>query len=291
MNTRSSSWKVEGEGIRLYTDPFLNLHKTLDCGQCFRWRYSDGSWQGIVGDRFVTLREDASGWLLTPCTEEAFLRFWRLYLDLDRDYEKIEASYQGLDLRLDTALQMGRGIHILRQPFWETAVSFVLSANNNIPRIQGMIHRLCQAAGPPLPTGDWGFPGPEAVARLSEGELRALGFGYRAPFIFKLAQGFVSGKWQEAYFLEGNTSEVRKKLLELPGVGPKVADCILLFGLGRLDAFPVDTWIRKTLEGLDQGKPENLRIMSCISESERCETMGYVQQVLFYAARYQKWGN
>ncbi len=291
MNTLNKNWTVDGAGIRLASSPFLDLHKTFDCGQCFRWRFSEGIWRGTAGSRALSVSLDETGWLLSPCSEEEFLGFWKSYLDLDRDYETLESLYKGLDSRLDTALSLGQGIRILKQPFWETTVSFILSANNNIPRIQGMIERLCQAAGERLESGIHGFPGPEAVGRLTESELRAMGFGYRAPFVVKLAQGFLTGKWQEEDYREGATADVRKRLLALPGVGPKVADCILLFGLGRLDAFPVDTWIRKTLEELDQGKPEAQRIMSCISDSQRCGTIGYVQQVLFYSARYQKWGN
>lgn len=291
MRMQNVPWTVEGDGIRLKPSLYLDLHKTFDCGQCFRWRFSEGVWRGVAGTHTVTATADDRGWMLSPCTEAEFLSFWRGYLDLDRDYKALEALYRGLDARLDTALQLGQGIRILKQPFWETVVSFILSANNNIPRIQGMIERLCQAAGEPLAGGANGFPEPDAVARLTEAELRGLGFGYRAPFIVRLAQGFITGKWQESDFMTGTTAEIRKKLLELPGVGPKVADCILLFGLGRLDAFPVDTWIRKTLEDLDQGKPEEQKIMSCISDGLRCATIGYVQQVLFYSARYQKWGN
>lgn len=291
MNTPNRNWTVEGDGILLAESPFLDMDKIFGCGQCFRWRLMEGVWFGIAGSHPLSISRNEAGWKLDPCSEQEFREFWSPYLDLDRDYETLEALYQGLDSRLDTALKLGRGIRILKQPFWETMVSFVLSANNNIPRIQGMIERLCQAAGESLGSGMHGFPGPEAIARLTEGELRALGFGYRAPFVVKLAQGFLTEKWQASDFIDGSTVEVRKKLLALLGVGPKVADCILLFGLGRMDAFPVDTWIRKTLEELDQGKPEELRIMSCISDSMRCATIGYVQQVLFYSARYQKWGN
>lgn len=291
MSISNDVWAVEGDGIRLKISSHLDLHKTFDCGQCFRWRFSEGAWRGVAGSHGITVLNDEAGWKLSPCSEEEFREFWYAYLDLDRDYETLEALYLGLDTRLDTALALGKGIRILRQPFWETVVSFILSANNNIPRIQGMIDRLCQAAGQPLGADTYGFPEPEAVAGLTEAELRALGFGYRAPFIVKLAQGFITEQWRYSDFLEGTTAEIRKKLLALPGVGPKVADCILLFGLGRLDAFPVDTWIRKTLDELDRDKPEDQKIMSCISDVKRCATIGYVQQVLFYSARYQKWGN
>lgn len=269
----------------------IDIDKTLECGQCFRWRYADNLWKGIVGSRVATIRKTEDGWLLEGCSEEEFLLFWAEYLDLGRNYGAMESLYKGLDSRLDAALEMGRGIRILKQPFWETVVSFILSANNNIPRIQGMIERLSEAVGEPLGDGCYGFPDPVAVARLTESDLRNMKFGYRAAYIVKLAQGFVSGQWSEEDFMSGATPEIRKKLLELPGVGPKVADCILLFGVGRLDAFPVDTWIRKTLESLDRDKPEDRKIMRCICDSGCRDTIGYVQQVLFYSARYLKWGD
>lgn len=291
MCVDAALWAVEGPGIKIFRKPHLDLNKTLDCGQCFRWKRKAEAWHGIVGNRTAVIREAADGWLLSPCTEQEFIEFWVRYLDLHRDYLAIEDLYRGLDSRLDEALDLGRGIRILRQPFWETVLSFVLSANNNIPRIQGMIERLARAVGDPLDHDRYGFPEPAAVSTLGESELRAMGFGYRAPFVVKLAQGFLASSWGDQGFIEGPTAEVRKRLLTLPGVGPKVADCILLFGLGRLDAFPVDTWIRKVLAKLDEGKPEAERILTCIGTQARCEAIGYVQQVLFYAARYEKWRN
>ncbi len=291
MDNTTIKWKADAGGILMAPSEQMDIDKTLECGQCFRWRFSDGLWKGVVGSRLATIKHTEDGWLLEGCSEEEFRGFWEEYLDLGRDYKAMEICYKGLDPRLDAALEMGRGIRILKQPFWETVVSFILSANNNIPRIQGMIDRLCQAVGEPLGDGCYGFPDPVAVARLTESELRTMKFGYRAAYIVKLAQGFVSGQWSEEDFLLGTTPQIRKNLLELPGVGPKVADCVLLFGIGRLDAFPVDTWIRKTLELLDRGKPEDRKIMHCICDSRCSDTIGYVQQVLFYSARYLKWGD
>lgn len=281
----------EGEdGVLLIpASPWFDPDRILDCGQCFRWRRGpDGRWSGVVGNLPARLHRRGDGWRLESLRgSEAF---WRAYFDLETDYNAVEGQYRGLDSRLDTALELGRGIRILRQPFWETTVSFVLSANNNIPRIQGMIGRLCEAAGEPLGADCYGFPAPEAAAGLSEAHLRAMGFGYRAPFVVRLAEGFAAGRWAEDRFREGSTETARKGLLELPGVGPKVADCILLFSLGRRDAFPVDTWIKKTLAALDQGKPQGQHILNCLTEPCENGFAGYVQQVLFYAARYQKWG-
>lgn len=291
MKTGKSEWFAENGGIVLPWSDYMDFNKMLDCGQCFRWHVQDGIWHGIVGNRVVSIRKHEGGWFLEACSVDEFRKFWAEYLDLERDYMATERLYQGMDPRLDMALSLGRGIRILRQPFWETVVSFILSANNNIPRIQGMIDRLCRAVGTPLGSGLYGFPGPEAIGRLTEADLREMKFGYRASYIVKLVQGFLSGQWVEEDFQRGTTPQVRKKLLELPGVGPKVADCVLLFGLGRLDAFPVDTWIRKTLEELDKDKPEGRKIMRCLCDTGCSATVGYVQQVLFYSARYQKWGD
>lgn len=291
MRTGNLEWYVEDGGIRLQRSEYMDIDKILDCGQCFRWRIQDDVWRGVVDSRAFVIRRQKDSWLLEACSEETFRLFWARYLDLDRDYEAINSLYEGLDLRLDTALSLGRGIRILRQPFWETVLSFVLSANNNIPRIQGMIDRLSRAVGEPLGNDLYGFPEPKAVALLTEADLRDMKFGYRAVSVVKLAQGFLTGRWSEDAFITGSTPQIRKKLLELPGVGPKVADCILLFGLGRLDAFPVDTWIRKTLEELDQGKPDDRKIMRCLCDANGGGSIGYVQQVLFYSARYKKWGD
>lgn len=274
--------------FHIQATPWFDPDRILDCGQCFRWRRTDTAWEGIVGNRAVRLTRVGPSWRLeAPGTEWTF---WETYFDLKTDYEALEARYLGLDPRLDQALALGRGIRLLRQPFWETVVSFVLSANNNIPRIQGMIARLCEAAGPSLGDGRHGFPEPEAVSTLTEHRLREMGFGYRAPFVVKLAQGFATGLWDSPGFREGTTEELRKRLMALPGVGPKVADCVLLFSLGHLDAFPVDTWIKKILAELDRERPESQHILTSLAGEAHAPAAGYIQQVLFYAARYQKWG-
>ncbi len=279
---------VEG-GLLIPASPWFDPDRILDCGQCFRWRRdSEGLWSGVAGNLPARLHRRGDTWHLASWRGSE--PFWTDYFDLETDYEAVEEQYRGLDPRLDRALELGRGIRILRQPFWETTVSFVLSANNNIPRIQGMIGRLCEAAGEPLGEGLYGFPTPEAASGLSEACLRSLGFGYRAPFVVRLAEGFATGRWAEDRFRPETTAAARLRLLELPGVGPKVADCILLFSLGRRDAFPVDTWIKKTLAELDRGKPEEKHILNCLAAPCPDGFAGYVQQVLFYAARYQKWG-
>lgn len=281
---------VEAAGYRLPPDPFFDIHKTLDCGQCFRWnRIAPETWAGVAGGRYLEIRQDEQGVLLKGCSKDTFQDFWRHYFDLDVDYGAVEALYQGLDPRVDEALQFGRGIRLLRQDFWETLISFVLSANNNIPRIQGLVSRLCEAAGEPLGEGICAFPEPDAVARLTETQLRETGMGYRAPFIQKLARSYAAGDWHESGWSGLESEAVRKELMRLPGVGPKVANCVLLFGLGRRDVFPVDTWMKKALATVDRDKPEEKMLLNCVAEGGRCRWTGYLQQVLFYSARTMKW--
>ena len=172
--------------------------------------------------------------------------FWAKYLDLDRDYAAIRRAVS-VDAQTARCADSGAGIRILRQEPWEALISFIISQCNNIPRIQGIISRLCALYGEII-DGGFAFPTPEALSCLSIEDLAPLRCGYRAPYILSSAQA-VSGRSLDLSALESaNTETILRALLALPGVGIKVASCVLLFGFHRLEAFPVDTWIRKALK-------------------------------------------
>ena len=233
----------------------LDLDATFGCGQCFRWqRQPDGSWEGVVAGRAVRaaiLPGEGGGRLCLeglagpdPALEPDF---WAGYFALDLDYpallERMRAAHRGLAGCIGCA----PGIRVLRQPFFETLVTFLISQNNNIPRIRGIVDRLCRTLGQPLDGAGrlYAFPTPERLAALEEADLAFLRAGWRAGYILDAARRAAAGQLDEEALRALPLADARARLMEVRGVGPKVADCTLLYGLGRWDAYPVDVWMRR----------------------------------------------
>ena len=218
--------------------PGFSLRDTLLCGQCFRWAEGpDGTFTGFAGRRAAALRQEGDTLLLSdPDTD-----FWANYLDLGEDYGRWIRSF-ARDPALAAAAAFCGGIRILRQDPWEALVSFIISANNNIPRIKGIIARLCGAFGE-----EGGFPAPDRLARETVESLSCLRAGFRAKYILDAAGKAASGELDLGAVAALPLPEAEAALRRVNGVGPKVAQCVLLYGFHRLDAFPVDTWMKKAL--------------------------------------------
>ena len=298
------------EGIRDF-DP---VH-TFECGQCFRWeKQADGSYTGAAMGRIVNIRfdddasdsavePDRSGRLtITPCTQEDFDNIWRPYLDLGRDYAAIKSTLSAGDDIMKKACSYGWGIRILKQDLWETIVSFIISQNNNIPRIKGCIERLCDNFGEPIESGAAAetdvspqhnistqedsdvreedfvrhdIPGPETMAALTVEDLAPVRLGYRAKYLIETAKTVCENG------LPGDFDE----LSALCGVGPKVASCIALFGMQDYASFPIDVWVMKVMHEL-YGLPEgNKKAMAEFAAEHFGELGGFAQQYLFYYMR------
>ena len=272
-------------------EPF-SLADTLLSGQTFRWQPFEEGFLGVAEDRVCYARQEGRRLVLQGVWSESDGAFWRNYFDVDRSYALLRQAVCR-DAHMKKALAACGGIRLLRQSFWETVISFILSANNNIPRISGMIERLCRRYGKPLGCFMgrelYGFPSPEALAGADRTDLRAQGLGYRDRYVKETAQRFASGAF-DLKMLEGKDRlEARKILMTLPGVGAKVADCILLFGAGRQDAFPVDTWVRKVMcrlyfDGADS-KTVPVRQIEAFAAGYFPDYAGYAQQVLFHYIR------
>ena len=222
----------------------------FDCGQSFRWEQEkDGSYTGIafgkaVNMQYIAEKEAGCGRLrIENCTENEFLRLWRPYLDLDRDYGKIKKVLAERDPIMAEAIAAGQGIRILKQDLWETMVSFIISQNNNIPRIKGCIEALAVNFGSPAGRFRgreyFNIPPAETLARLEAGDLAACRLGYRATYLVETARQVIEmgGPEQVARQLAG-AEDPAAELTGFCGIGPKVANCIALFGVGRYDAFP-----------------------------------------------------
>jgi N-glycosylase/DNA lyase len=216
------------------------------CGQCFRFDpVASGVYRGVAFGQTLTVAETARGALL-DCSPAAFETLWRDYFDLSLDYGRVRQAVS-VTAFMAEATAFGRGIRILRQDFWEALCSFVLSQCNNIPRIKGLIQRLCTRFGETIPGGGHAFPRAETVARLHEDDLRALGAGYRARYLLAAARTVAEGRLDADVLYAAPYDEARRALLAVEGIGGKVADCALLYGLHRIDAFPVDVWMRRAL--------------------------------------------
>ncbi len=255
----------------------FSAFQTLDCGQCFRWEQTDdGSWAGVVRGVPALVRDEQDTLLIRcPDGTEAL---WRDYFDADRNYESIRRSFS-VDAFTAAAADYGRGIRILNQEPWEALVSFLISQCNNIPRIRGILRRLCEAFGQPVVIDGktiYSFPQPEQLAPLTRADLEFLRSGYRAPYLIGAARAVCSGALDFDALRTMDTDRARREIMKQHGVGRKVADCFLPFGLHKLDAFPVDTWMKKAAAFYDGD-------FTAFADSPYA---GVYQQYIFYYARY-----
>lgn len=226
----------------------FSLGATVLSGQCFRWSQCGDGYHGVVSGRTVTAFQ-RDGVIELHGADPSDEAFWTAYFDLERDYSSINDEIVSLEPRLSQCESFARGVRILKQDPFETLCSFIISQNNNIPRIRGIVSRLCEKFGQRL-GDDFAFPTPSELACATVEDFAALGLGYRAPYLADAAARVNDGRFDISEALTMPTSELRAKLLEIHGVGPKVAECVLLYGFSRLECFPVDTWIKKALSEL-----------------------------------------
>ena len=283
------------------------------CGQCFRWNLLPGSagiYLGVAGGRVlaVSAAEEASGNVITLANTDRkdYEAFWKKYFDFGRDYTAIRRTLSGKDRFLKDAAAFGRGIRILCQEPFETLISFIISANNNIPRIKGCVERLAAAFGEKIEGSDafyrylqentagtassfYAFPTPERLACVPAEEFGACcRAGYRCSYLEKTVHTYLQSPIDCAAVQSAPLSEARRMLQTYAGVGPKVADCVLLFAGLRTDVFPVDVWLRRVLENLYFQREISLREAESFVSAYFGELAGYAQQYLFYGMREQK---
>lgn len=252
----------------------FNASLSADCGQAFRWKKKeDGTVHGIVGKKSVDFIESDSEIIFKNTTEDEFKTLLVPYFDLERDYEKIVNGFD--DDNLKSAAKEFYGIRILKQDEWEALCSFIISQNNNIPRIKGIIERLCENFGEKNESGDYLFPSYNVIASLNEDDLSVLRAGFRNKYIIDAAKKVASGEVDFEKVRALPLMQAQDELTKIRGVGAKVAQCTLLYGFGKTDAFPVDVWVKKIMaEMYPNGLPECTR---------GCE--GIAQQYLFHWRR------
>ena len=270
----------------------FNLKDIFECGQCFRWNeQEDGSYTGIWKENVVNVKKEGEDYIFTGiCKSGNLEEEIKEYFDLNRDYEKIKEELSKIDDYMKESIKYGKGIRILNQDLWETIISFIISANNNIPRIKGIIERLSEKYGKKI---EWRgkryytFPTPEELKDVTTEEYRKLGLGFRDIRLYETTKMILEGKVDLKELEENsNTIEVREKLLTLSGVGPKVADCILLFStLKRFEVFPIDVWVRRVMNDLyikneDETKVNKKQIEK-MAQDKFGNLAGLAQQYLF----------
>lgn len=260
----------------VYIDDVKNfdLAMTLDCGQAFRWKEDNGVWSGVAFGKRLKISKENESIVFFDTSKEDFENIWSDYFDFSRDYGKIIDDIKSDEI-LKKASDFGYGIRILNQEPFETLCSFIISQNNNIPRIKGIIDRLCKKYGKKIDDDLYSFPDAETLSKLTVDDLSDIRMGFRAKYIIDASQKVASGEVNLSDLFSLDTDTARTELMKIKGVGPKVADCTLLFSLKHFDAFPKDVWIKRAVEVLfPQGLPE------CANGYK-----GIVQQYIFYYSR------
>jgi len=270
-----------------------DLAATLASGQTFRWRRAGPAWEGVVGARWVRLRQDTAGLCAETAAPVSDWQWLRHYLQTDVDLREILASFPD-DPPMRGSVVACRGLRLLRQEPWECLASFICSSTKRIVQIEQIVALLCRRFGQPLPVPAgmepaWSFPTAQRLAAASEAELRQCKLGFRAPYLSTTARKLAQGGMVLARLPEMPLQDARAALLALPGVGAKIADCVLLFAGGFQDAFPVDVWIMRALRELyfPRRRPTLLRLRH-FSRTHFGPYSGYAQQYLFHYMRTQR---
>lgn len=271
---------------------------TFECGQCFRWEdYSRGGYVGIAGRRvarievvnknnknILVLEDYGCG---ENCdSENDYYDFWHNYLDLQTDYDLIKYKLIKEDPKMEEIISRGKGIHLLNQEPWETLISFIISQNNHIPRIKKCVESLCALFGEPIgyyfEKDRYGFPSPTKIASLTEEDLAPIKLGYRAPYLLKAARMVVAdGEARLSSCNLKSKEEGLKYLLEFPGVGAKVANCMMLYGLRQRDSFPLDVWMKRIMHQLYGLDEDDTKAMEVFAKEKFGVYGGIAQQYLF----------
>ena len=267
----------------------------FECGQCFRWNeQKDGSYTGVFRNNVINVKKQAEKIFFKGICKGNIKDECKKYFDLDTNYDNIKSRLSNVDDYLKTSIKYGEGIRILNQDLWETLISFIISANNNIPRIKGIIERISKSYGKKIVWNNneyYTFPTPQELSKASVEDLRKLGLGFRDVRVYKTTK-IINENPDKLKKLadEKDVNKLKEELLQFPGVGPKVADCIMLFStLKRLEVFPIDVWVRRVMNELyikneDEAKINKKEIEE-LAKTKYGNLAGIAQQYLFYWRR------
>ena len=266
----------------------------FECGRCFRWNMEqDGSYTGVFKANVLNVKKEDKRIIFKGICENSIISVVNDYFDFDTNYKDIKEKLSGIDEYLKESIEFGSGIRILNQDLWETIISFIISANNNIPRIKGIIERISKKYGDKIEWNNkkyYTFPTPESLSKATVEDLRALGLGFRDVGVYETTKMILNNEVSlQKLIKEKDVNILREKLLTLPGVGPKVADCIMLFGLKKFEVFPIDVWVRRVMNDLyikneDETKV-NKKEIEKLAKEKYDSLAGLAQQYLFYWKR------
>ena len=272
----------------------FELADVFECGQCFRWnKEENGSYTGVFHKNVINVEKNGDVITFKGVCEGNIEKICTQYFDLERDYSKIRNELSKIDDNLKNSIEYGKGIRILNQDLWETIISFIISANNNIPRIKLIIDRLSKSYGQKI---EWDgkeyytFPTAEELKNVKVEDFRKLGLGFRDIRLYETTKMVLNKEVDLDNLKNMPTEKAREELLKLSGVGPKVADCILLFSdLKRFDVFPIDVWVRRVMNELYIKKEDESKVtkkeIQAIADSKFGNLQGLAQQYLFYWKR------
>jgi N-glycosylase/DNA lyase len=267
-----------------------DLAATLESGQAFRWKSVDGGWNGIIGNRWVRLRADEFSLTAEAAGPVSDWHWLTHYLQIELDLAVVVATFPA-DEPMRAAVAACRGLRLLRQDAWECLASFILSSTKQIVQIRQIVSLLCERFGEPITAAPqygpaFAFPSAACLARVTEADLRACKMGFRAPYLLESARMVVEGKIDLERLRQVPVEIARAELMNLPGVGRKIADCVLLFGYGFQSAFPVDVWVIKALQRLYFSRRRaSAKRLRHFSETHFGPNAGYAQQYLFHYMR------
>ncbi len=284
--------EITGENNRVIIEGLkdFELKHTFECGQCFRWNpESDGSYTGVAYNRILNVSKDRDTVIFDNTNMDDFNNIWAKYFDLDNDYSRIKRDISDEDEIMKKAVDFGHGIRILRQEPWETLISFIISANNAIPRIKKSVELLSENFGQYLGQykgkSYYSFPGAKVINRLNDEQIRFCRVGYRSEYILKTAKKIVDENISPKELKKLNSEDCYDAMLEFSGVGPKVASCILLFAMGKVEFCPVDIWVKRVMEYFYFHEDTPNKKIEQFIRQKFGEYAGYAQQYLFYYAR------
>jgi N-glycosylase/DNA lyase len=282
---------VDSSRVRTFEVADYDLDATLTSGQAFRWERHEHAWLGVVANRWVRLRAGPNSITAETAKPVADWDWLADYLQLTLTLEEILLTFPE-DEPMRAAVRACRGLRLLRQGPWECLASFILSSTKQIIQIRQIIALLCERYGDPVPVAPghrpaFSFPCPDRLASLSEAELRACKMGFRAPYLLETSKLVAGGQLDLVQLARLQVESARGELLKLPGVGRKVADCVLLFAYGFQSAFPVDVWVTKALQSLyfSRRRQVGLQKLHRFAASHFGPNAGYAQQYLFHYMR------
>jgi len=289
MDYKNYTVYENANGIEIRGIKDFDLGHIFDCGQSFRWlKQQDGSYIGIVGDKVSRVRFEDNILHISNSNFDDFVNIWYDYFDLGTDYGEIKKILCQKDEIMSQAIPFGQGIRLLRQDIWELLISFIISANNRIPRIMKSVEALSQNFGRKISSEEgqfYTFPSAEALSSCPLEQIELCKAGFRCKYIHKTSEMIRKGVVNLSTLNEMTTDEARNELIKLSGVGRKVADCILLFSGTKFDVFPTDVWIKRIMEVLYFKKEATLKEIDQFSKDHFGSLSGYAQQYLFFFAR------